>query len=202
MLVPHEFQWHGQVAIAVLASIGLVHAARYAGRRFVPTRHEAVGAAAVGTIMLIGVLAPAVPFFEYGGAYFGDLEGIVRTRSETISWIEHATGIEAVFACEPGEAYMTVAGLTGRKCAALPAGHTNPAVDAGKRLAAVEDLFSSRREAGFQALAAALEVDFVLLRIDSEQAVAQVQAYRSWSSLREVFASAKERTVVFSTDPS
>ena len=196
-LVPHEFQWHGQLAIAALAATGLVniirfvfgHFGKFPGSRFLPP--------VVGGFLLIGSLAPAFSYLPFAGAYLADVNEIIAIRQEIVDWIKNSTRIGDVIACPAPQAYMLVAGLTGRKCAALPAGHTNPSVNASRRLTLLSTLQTTPDEEIFRQTAQSLKVDFVLVTLNSEEAVDFHRRMKEWRWTRQVFSSRRGRTSIF-----
>ncbi len=197
LLVPHEFQWHGQLAVAALAALGLAGTARFIAPHLRIPIKPGSRPALIGSIILIGILAPTAAYLQFGGAYLANLDEIASVRQETLEWIKDSTNIEAVIACPAPEAYMGVAGLTGRKCAALPAGHTNPSVDAFERLILVENLLTTGDESHFLQIAERLDVTHVLVKMDSVEAAQRLQRFQQWPFLIQVFASEKEHTFIF-----
>lgn len=145
----------------------------------------------------MGILAPAAAYLQYGSAYLANLDDVASVRQETVRWIKDSTNIEAVIACPAPEAYLSIAGLTGRKCAALPAGHTNPSVDAFDRLRIVETLLTTLEESEFLGCAGRLDVTHVLVKVDSVEAIQRLQRFQHWPSLTQVFASEKEHTLIY-----
>ncbi len=196
-LVPHEFQWQGQLAIAALAAIGLVNLIRFVfryfgkfpGSRFLPT--------VVGVFLLIGSLAPAFSYLPFAEAYLADLDGIIAIRQEIVDWIKNSTDINDVIACPAPEAYMLVGGLTGRKCTALPAGHTNPSVDASLRLTLLSTLQTTPDEQIFLQTAQRLKVHYVLVTLNSAEAIGFHRRLKEWPRTRQVFSSRRGRSFVF-----
>lgn len=197
LLVPHEFQWHGQLAVAALATIGLWDTTRFVAPYLRLPIKPGFRIALIGSLLLIGILAPATAYLQFGGVYLANLDEIASVRQESVKWIKGSTTIEAVIACPAPEAYMGIAGLTGRKCAALPAGHTNPSVDAFERLNLNEDLLATPNEARFLQAAARLDVTHVLVKVDSNEAIQRLRRFQAWPSLTQVFASEKENTFIF-----
>ncbi|RLE26076.1 MAG: hypothetical protein DRJ65_06305 [Acidobacteria bacterium] len=197
VLVPHEFQWQGQLAIAALAAIGLVnlirfifrHFGKFPGSRFLPP--------VVGGFLLIGSLAPAFSYLPFAEAYLADVDGIIAIRQEVVDWIKNSTDIDDVIACPAPEAYMLVGGLTGRKCVALPAGHTNPSVDASRRLILLSTLQTTPDEWVFLQTAQGLNVHYVLVTLNSVEAVDFHRRLKEWPRTRQVFSSRRGRSFIF-----
>jgi hypothetical protein len=158
-LLPHEFQWHGQLAI--------------------------------------GICAAALPFFEVADAYMVDLRRVVDTRRVVVNWIRGSTPIDAVFACTPLDGYLTVAGLSGRKCVAVPLGHLNPSVEGGRLLAELQTLLETDDEQEFLALARRHRVSYLLMDGASPNGARRLTRLLRWRSLSPVFEDQRHGALVF-----
>ncbi|MCH7872623.1 MAG: hypothetical protein IID33_13070 [Planctomycetes bacterium] len=142
-LLPHEFQYHGQLALAVCAAVGVVALARWsharathAGRLWLP-----FGRCIVFACLL--TLAPALRYLPQARHYFISIDEKLAGNETWLNWIRDNTPIDATIVCQPETAHFLVCGLAGRKTVALPSGHLNPAVDADQRTADVETMLSN-----------------------------------------------------------
>lgn len=132
-LLPHEFQWHGQLAVGILAGIGLVRAARWVGRRAAAgVRRHAVTAVTAGFLVLLVVWPDGARALDRYDTYW------VSTRytpdvAATIEWIRAHSEITDVFVCRYLPGYYEVAGPTGRKLILMPEARANPATLVARR---------------------------------------------------------------------
>ena len=77
----------------------------------------------VGLLAYVLVLVPALIFVPLADSYLVRLPPLQAANRATVDWIERNTELEDVFACEPLFCHLVVAGLSGRKCMAVPIGH-------------------------------------------------------------------------------
>jgi hypothetical protein len=126
-----------------------------------------------------------------------DLRQVVEPRRAAVDWIRDATPIDAVFACTPLEGHLTVAGLCGRKCVAVPIGHLNPAVEGARLLEDLEEMLDTEDERSFLTLAGRHRVSYVLVHAGSAQGARRLTRYLGWRSLRPVFEDPGQGTLIF-----
>jgi hypothetical protein len=183
-VLPHEFQWHGQLALGLLAAVGIVGLAR----AWAPPARRRVAVPLCAILLLVVTVGPALRDLPRVGKDLLDLEpSLVRTQPLR-TWIEQQTTLDDVFICDPDTAYRVVCGLTGRKCVATSAGHTNPAVDARRRLADVETLLRTDEPAAFAQLAGQYGAGYLLFApTDMTEARQLRQRYADWGCLRPAF---------------
>jgi hypothetical protein len=127
-LVPHQFQWHAQIAIALLAAAGLVRLVRLATESLRP---NAV-AWAWGLAMVL-VLAGAFPGVGQRFETNWIPTDLPPPQAEAVEWLRDHAGIYDVICCDPQTAYWTIAPRTGCKFVTFPAGHANIAARMGDR---------------------------------------------------------------------
>jgi hypothetical protein len=196
-LLPHEFQWHGQLAVGICAAIGLVHLGRSLARRLPWPREPWVAHLLWIGGPLVAALAPAMPFLDVADAYMVDLRPVVETRREVVDWIQSSTPIEAVFACPPLDGYLTVAGLSGRKCVAVPLGHLNPAADGRRLLSELQTMLETDDEQEFLTLARQHQVSYLLMDGASPNGARRLSRILRWRSLTPVFDDQRYGALVF-----
>ncbi len=197
-VLPHQFQWHAQLALCICAAVwipaaasGLTRRARLRwGRRF--QRSETM------LVLTAAALVPALGALGEVRRWLVFLDARLAGRQPVVNWIRENTPLDAVFACPPEAAYVLVAGLTGRKCVAVPAGHMNPGVNAQQRLADLERMLEVEREEDFLVLARAYGVTHLLiLRDSSEELSAARQRYASWECLEPAFQSEEDPALIY-----
>lgn len=202
-LLPHEFQWHGQLALGVCAAVGLAAGARAVARRVRGEGRRGVGAGLAALVLGVVVVGGGAFGLPGAGMYLLPLEGQLARTQEVREWILAHTTLDANFLCAPDVGYMVVAGLTGRKCVAVSPGHTNPLADAPQRQRDARTLLETEDPLEFERLARRYGATHLLLLFDSPQRVALVAArYASWSFMAPVFLSRDGRDVIFGIDLS
>jgi hypothetical protein len=193
-LLPHEFQWHTQVATAVLAALGITTLAAWIAERVRRSRlHQAGWSAIIAT----GALSSALWFVPLAGSYLVDLRTFEHRRAPLVEWIRQATPPDAVFAADPHHCLLTVAGLTGRRCVAVPPGFMNPSVAPGERETALKTLLTTTDDGLFMTVASAHGVSHVLVIVDSPDATALLRRAEGSRHLRRDFSSDDGRHQVF-----
>jgi len=132
VLLPHEFQWHAQLAIAVLAAIGIMGLARAISRRRLGLPSTWVKAAAAIVLIAMIVAPDRLRAMDRIDDYW------VRTRGNpeveaVANWIQRNANITDVFVCRYLPGYYEIAGRTGRKLILPPEARANPALDVQQR---------------------------------------------------------------------
>ena len=199
-LLPHEFQWHGHLAVGCCAAVGIASLARaLASRAAGDRRGSRIRTTVLWLTVLVAVtVGPALRWLPRAGMHLLDLEPLLTGHSELIEWIRADTTLDQVFVTDPDLAYMVVAGLTGRKCAAVPACHSNPRAEARRRLEDVERMLATSDAAEFARLAERYQAEcFLILATPPGAARAVLGRYADWPFLRPVFVSSDATTVVF-----
>jgi hypothetical protein len=193
-LLPHEFQWHTQVATAVLAACGITAvAALVAGR----LRRLQVPDVAWSALIAIAVLSSSLWFVPLAGSYQVDLGEFERRRGPLAEWIRRAVPPDAVFAADPHHCLLTVAGLTGRRCVAVPPGFMNPSVAPGHREAVLTTILTTKDDETFLAAMHTAGATHLLVIVDAPGSAALARRAASSPSLRLGFSSADGRQLVF-----
>ncbi len=198
-VLPHEFQWHGQLALGICAAVGAV-ALGHAARRHWPTRPWCAPAALL--LVTVVAVAPAVPRLPQATQYFFDLEPLLTRTQPLRSWINTHTTLDDVFIAPPDTAYMVIAGLTGRKAVVVWPGHMNPLADYARRSADTQALLEATNEANFLALARRYHARYLAVLPDSPAAARERQArYRDWTQVRLAFSAYDDSALVFAIEP-
>lgn len=198
VLVPHEFQWHSQLAFGLAAAVAL----REIGRRVLaqrPAGGAPVSAVAVAVLVISGVTWALgwrqLPEPEYE---FRDAGRLLARHGATAAWLRAHSDINDVCAADIDIGYEVIGGLTGRKCIAVPTGHMSPASDALRRMADLGRLVTARHEAEFCRVARAYGVRYYVVTSDHRDRGRRRLAQRlQWTTLAPVFADPDSGTVVF-----
>jgi hypothetical protein len=196
-LLPHEFQWHWQLAVGICAAVGVVHVGRALERRLPWPREPWVARLLWIGGPLVAALAPALPYLGVADAYLVDVRRVVDSRREVVEWMQTSTPIDAVIACTPQTGYLTVAGLTGRKCVAVPIGHLNPSVEGRLLLDELRTLLATDDEGEFLKLARRHRVSYLLIDTVSPNRALRLSQLLQWRSLRPVFENGDRTSLVF-----
>jgi hypothetical protein len=127
IFVPHQFQWHTQLALTLSAVIFLdwVVPRALANR---PLRIK--GWILLGFIASLSIGIPNQP--GQTSSVLGAAR-LYRKNENLIEWIRAQTDIDDVFVAEPSVAYFTISAYTGRKCLLSFPAHINPAADVPAR---------------------------------------------------------------------
>lgn len=171
--LPHEFQWHEQLALGIAAAFGTVWLARKA-------RGAARWVALAG--IALAALGPAVADLRSADFELIHLDARWRSSLQSAAWIRTHLPDDAIIACHPDAAY-TMAGLTGRKTVALPEGHMNPAVDAQRRYADLGVMLTTPDPQQFQTVATTYGVTHLMALPQPGLAAAVRQTYARWPIL-------------------
>lgn len=148
-------------------------------------------AAATGTVVRVATtaalaavtLGPALRYVDAVGDQLMHLDAKWQSSLRVGAWIRDHLPPDAVVACNPDASYM-MAGLTGRKVVALPAGHMNPAVDVARRYDDLRILVTTADAGQFATVAARYGVTHLMALPPRPEAVAAVRAnYAGWANL-------------------
>jgi len=183
-ILPHEFQWHGQLAVGVCAAVGVAALGRRLGQRW-PARVGVSPASAI--LVTAAAIAPALRYLPQAAQHFVDLEPLLARTQALRTWITAHTTLEDVIVAPPDTAYMVVAGLTGRKTVVVWPGHINPRADYEQRQTDVKALLEATDEAAFVTLARRCGVRYLVLQPSSAaEASERLARYRNWAQVRAV----------------
>lgn len=196
-LLPHEFQFHGQLALAVCAAVGLVALARWSHARATHTGRLWLPFGRCIVFACLLTLTPALRYLPQARNYFISIDQQLDRNKEWLTWLRENTPIDATIACQPQTAYLLVCGLTGRKTVALPPGHLNPAVDADQRASDVETMLTTSDEAEFLSLAVKYGADLLIVPREPPPADGRWEARASWSCLQAALASTNDAPNVY-----
>lgn len=183
-VLPHEFQWHEQLALAVAAVAATFQCADLLAARLRPRHRALVHSAAVLGIVAL-TLGPALPSLQVADSWLIRIDQRWRNTLATAEWVRNQTPASSVFVCSPDAGYI-LAGLTGRKCIALPIGHMNPASNPEARLSDLYELVSTRDEMAFLRLARRYGASYVLVDPAMEASSGMERIYSGWSSLERM----------------
>jgi hypothetical protein len=180
-VLPHEFQWHEQLALMIAAASATVWLATRFAAGVRGARRGTARRAGIAALLALSV-APALFSLPVADSYLMRLDERWRASLATARWVRANTPHEAVFACPPETGFF-LSGLTGCKVVALPPGHMNPAADVDTRLSDLSEMLTTRDEQDFLRLAARYRVTHLLVtpRTSGARAV-----YSRWGSLEPV----------------
>ena len=164
--------------------------ATHTGRLWLPFRRCLVFASIV-------TFVPALGHARFAGHYFIDPDVMLGGQSECVAWIRENTTLDDVFVTEPETGYLLVAGMTGRKCVALPLGHLNPAANAARRTRDVENMLAATDEASFRQIARRYKANYLLIVERASDPPPVPHARTRWAKLREAFSSADGGTRLY-----
>ena len=182
-LIPHEFQWHLQLAWCIAAAWGALQLAARAASAW-PRVKLAPWAVTLALALL--TLAPSFAHLGESGRYPMRLDaGQAPLRALADEVASHASS-GAVVATYPELAYF-LAGLAGTRAQLLPEGHMNPRADVELRSQAMQVLLQSEDESRFREAARALPVDLLLhVPGDTAQMRRLDQRYDGWTVVRPI----------------
>ena len=209
-LLPHEFLWHGQLAVGICAGVGIAGLPRaVAGlvKPPLPDRPALAGASRSDSLRVLGAVLLAVAALSGGlcglpqtGKYLLDLESPLADTRELREWIRANTSLDATFVCSPEVGYQIVSAMTGRKVIVGPPCHTNPGADVARRSSDVWAMLETADPQTFAGLAASYGATHLLLVFDSAQ-TAEADAARTrhaaWSCLEPAFTSRDGTAIVY-----
>ena len=196
--LPHEFQWHGQLALGICAAVGITGLARaIAARLTLPPRSRLIVPLSAA-LLCVAVFGPALRELSRTDDDLLDLEPLLADTRELCTWIRANTGLEATFVCHREMAYQVVSGLTGRKCIVVSPGHTNPSVDLRRRLNDLDTMLRATDAEAFARLAADYGATHLLLPIAGPEDLPEVRRrYDAWPCLEPVFVASDGTALVY-----
>lgn len=223
-LLPHEFLWHGQLAIGIAAAVGLESAGRRltdaierswteCRRRretaspahitpYIQSRRAAQPAAAILAIMLcIAIVWPAFAAVGRIDEYFWDLELLLQETGGLAPWVKANTSIDDCFVAPPDQGYLIIAGLTGRKCVAVAPGHMHPLVPREERERAVRVMLETEDEATLLELARRYNVSYVFFPFTHASPDAVAARYAGWPHVALAWQSADGLLAIYRISP-
>lgn len=192
VLVPHEFQWHGQLAVGVLAGVAAAWLARgavsYGGPRLAgstgfPSRLAVWYAWACIMLLTVGLNAAAA-LRRTDDRWLPSTPA--AADAEAARWIKQNTSVCDVFLCHPRVGYEVVGALTGRKLVALPPGWANVAAPMKQLHDDAQHLLDTTDPAEFLRLAARHHVRYIYADPTLHD---HLPRWRSWGLFDEPFAS-------------
>ena len=172
--VPHEFQWHTQLALGIAAGIGAARLARAAvGRARDPGGPKPV----LATLLLLATVAIGV---HGAGVLHGqdrtaddvlpapDIEFIdahtpLGRQQALLGWLRTHTKLDTVIAADVSTSYFLISGAAGRKSVALPLEHANPAIAAVQRATDVSALLETPSAAALQTVVSRYHAAYLVL---------------------------------------
>lgn len=192
-VLPHEFMWHTQLALGMLAAVGVVGAARAWLAR-------GPAAVAFAVVMLAALVAgPGLRGLAGANHYLLKLDPLLEQTREVRAWICAHTELDAVFVSAPDPGYQVVAALTGRKCIALSEGHMNPQADVVQRHVDLKAMLDAMEPGEFLPLARKYGAEYLLLveAVDGSGVAAVRPHHQRWACLRTEFVAADGSAVVY-----
>ncbi|MBI5170628.1 MAG: hypothetical protein HZA61_14155 [Candidatus Eisenbacteria bacterium] len=182
-IIPHEFQWHEQLALMIAAATAITALARG-----VAARTGRALAPAVTVAALVLAVGPAVPQLGVAGSYLLTMGPEWKPVLATANWLGANAAVNSVVAASPAAGYL-VCGLSGSRVVSMPAGHLNPAAAAGPLGADLATMLATTRESTFVRLARLHGVGYLLATNDHEPQELLHARYEHWASLEPVFRS-------------
>ena len=182
-LIPHEFQWHLQLALCITAAAALPGAAD-ALRKLVTDHEDRRGFASV----VLALLAVGPSLWSVRGAY----ASMIRLDDPSFGpaalarWCTERGYSSGILAAEP-EVCFYLSGLCGIRAQLVPAGHMNPRVAWEPRAEDMRTLLTTRSESTLSSVLQRVPVDYLLqIPRDSSQYALLVHRYDTWSVLDRV----------------
>jgi hypothetical protein len=182
-LLPHEFQWHLQLAWGVAAAVAMLELAALLVRRWrLPPAVKPLLAVALAAVV-VGPALSRLPQVTAEPIVLDRVWTPVRRLAERMRSLG-ASG--QVIAGNPSAGYV-LAGLAGTRALLLPEGHMNPRADLPARLQAVSGLLQAESESAFVARLARTPADWLLHEVaDSVQRQALFARHERWSVLEPI----------------
>jgi uncharacterized membrane protein len=174
-ILPHEFQWHEQLALMIAAAA----AAALAARSLVAGTPARAVTVAVLLLLSLGRAALDLP---RAGEYLVRLDARWRDLFLMSDWIARNTPDRSVIVATPDVAYL-VCNLTGRRTVTVPRGHLNPAADAVARARDLRVMLSGTDAAAFDSLARHYDARYLLATNDVRPYDALRRRFDGWASL-------------------
>ena len=157
ILVPHQFQWHTQLALCIALVVFVDWFLRVAS---IPhSRWVRISLVVVaGGMVARGLTQHGFPIHA-----FRDAGRFRAVSGATIDWIRSNTELDDVFVAKPMIGYFTLNAYTGRKLLYSNPGHMNPAADVPARLAAYEQFRLADDPEQLRPLVARYHIDYILV---------------------------------------
>lgn len=180
VIVPHEFQLYGQIALCLLAGYGF-----RAGLQFSKNKRNAV---LIPVLIYLSVVlacslwelkppSPSVPgrsqIFLWKYRLAGEWEGVVNAIRN------HTDVSDVICVFDDRTSFFTVAVHTGRKCLSTYASHSNMQVDLESRMTARNAIFSAGTKTELLRYAQPYEVDYLLCHLQTVP-LERIHSYQSW----------------------
>lgn len=153
VLLPHECQWHGQLAVGILAGVGLIGLSRWVAWRTGRRLRPQVVTVVVAALLVVLVAAPdraraldRIDDYWTPGRCSPDVQAAME-------WVRHNTAITDVFVCRYLPAYYDLVGWTGRKLILMPEARANLAADVLQRRRDLHRLETTKDPEEFLAVA-------------------------------------------------
>jgi hypothetical protein len=191
-LLPHEAQWHMQIAEGLCAAVAIMWLARQLAQaakrpRLVPAAAIVLGTLAVG---------PAMWHLTPDDSYFVSVPQLQEQTRQVRAWIQMHTALEDTIACDPELGYKVVSGLTGRKCIAVPIGQMNPAPDVRQRHDVLHALVSGKEPAAAAETARKYGARYLLFQT-TEGGAAAVEPWDACPALERCFTADDGSAVIY-----
>ncbi len=182
-LIPHEFQWHLQLAWCVAAALATCSIARTLALRWPAGK---AGPIVYGTVIAALALGPALLQWPSMGSYVLRLDERWTPMRALASEISSLAEPGAVLGCEPELGYF-LSGLAGTRAQLLPEGHLNTRASVKDRVEAMRTLLQTDEEPRFLSALERLPLDLLLhLPVDPRQMRTLEQRYAGWDVLRRI----------------
>lgn len=177
-LLPHEFQWHLQLAWCVAAALAMLELARSISRRWRLGMAGRVMLTAGIAALALGPALARLPLVALESLVLDEGWAPVRTLADRLQALG-ASG--RVIAVEPSVGYL-LSGIAGTRALLLPAGHMNPRADFDEQLRAVETLLQASDESTFVTQLERTPTDYLIHNVqDTTQRRMLLQRHERWT---------------------
>ena len=182
-LLPHEFQWHLQLAWCVAAALATLELAGALARRW---RSGAAGRRLLTAVLAVLALGPALvrlPLAANESMVLDQDWAAARALADRL----RALGASGrVIAANQTVGYI-LSGLAGTRALLLPDGHMNPRADPGERFRAVQTLLQAADESTFVTQLARTPADYLIHSVeDATQRRMLLQRHERWNILEPI----------------
>jgi hypothetical protein len=196
--LPHEMQWHMQLAEGLCAAVAITWVARKLAQA---AKRPRLVLPAAGLLAAV-VAGPTLWQSARQGEYFIGLDQLLNRTRETRAWIVSHTSLEDTIACDPELGYAVVSGLTGRKCIAVSPGHMNPTPHVQERFAESRERLSAEDPTVAAAIARRYGAGYLFFTFASpESARAATEACDRCRELERCFSSDDGSAIIYRIRP-
>lgn len=173
-VIPHEFQWHLQLALMIAAAVASVRlAARFT---------RGARAVAVAALLAVASLAPVLPHLRDAGANLMPRDEHLGPLQRMSEWIRRNLPARSVLIVSPEPGYL-VSALSGTRCIVVPTGHLNPAANPGARMRDLVAMLDAPDDRTLARLASRYDARYLLLTADLAPMAVIRKRFDAWPGL-------------------